>query len=89
VTPLTAGTAASLPHTWLQERREQPSDPLFPTSRGRRVSRDALEHRLAKYVAVASGAAQRRITLHVLRHTAAMRLLHAGVDTRDGPSRPR
>jgi integrase/recombinase XerD len=84
VTPLTAGTAASL-RTWLKERRGQPSDPLFPTSRGRRLSRDALERRLAKYVAIASGAerslAEKRITLHVLRHTAAMRLLQAGIDT--------
>jgi integrase/recombinase XerD len=71
-TPLTAGTAVSL-RTWLQERRGQPSDPLFPTSRGLRLSRDALERRLAKYAAIASGAerslAQKRITLHVLRHT--------------------
>jgi integrase/recombinase XerD len=84
VTPLTAGTAVSL-HTWLQERRGQPSDPLFPTGRGLSLSRDALERRLAKYVAIASGAewslAQKRITLHELRHTAAMRLLQAGIDT--------
>jgi integrase/recombinase XerD len=83
-TPLTAGTAVSL-RTWLQERRGQPSDPLFPTSRGLRLSRDALERRLAKYVAIASGAErsldEKRITLHVLRHTAAMRLLQAGIDT--------
>jgi integrase len=76
--------AASL-RTWLQERRGQPSGPLFPTSRGRCLSRDALEHRLAKYVAIGSSAepllAHKRITLHVLRRTAAMRLLHAGVDT--------
>jgi integrase/recombinase XerD len=36
-------------------------------------------------VAIASGAERsldnKRITLHVLRHTAAMRLLHAGIDT--------
>jgi integrase/recombinase XerD len=84
VTPLTAGTAASL-RAWVQERRGQPSDPLFPTSRGRRLSRDTLERRLAKHVAIASAAARsldnKRITLHVLRHTAAMRLLQAGVDT--------
>ena len=66
VTPLTAGTAVSL-RTWLEERRGQPSDPLFPTSRGRRLSRDALERRLAKYVAIASGAERsldnKRVTL--------------------------
>ena len=84
VTPLTAGAAGSL-RTWLQERRGELSDPLFPTSRGRRLSRDALERRLAKYVAIASGIErslnEKRVTLHVLRHTAAMRLLQAGVDT--------
>jgi integrase/recombinase XerD len=84
VTPLAAGTAVSL-RAWLQERRGQPSDPLFPTSRGLRLSRDALERRLAKYVAIGRGAErsldEKRITLHVLRHTAAMRLLQAGIDT--------
>lgn len=84
VTPLTAGTAVSL-RTWLEERRGQPSDPLFLTSRGLRLSRDALERRLAKHVAIGSGAEasldEKRITLHVLRHTAAMRFLQAGIDT--------
>jgi integrase/recombinase XerD len=60
-------------------------DPLFPTSTGRRLSGDALEHRLAKYVAIATPAAptlkQKRVTMHALRHTAAIQLLHAGIDT--------
>ena len=49
------------------------------------LSRDALEHRLAKYVQVAGNAcptlAQKSVTMHVLRHSTAMRLLHAGIDT--------
>jgi integrase/recombinase XerD len=84
VTPLTESTVAVL-RGWLTERKGNPTDPLFPTSRGSRLSRDALEHRLAKHVAIASGKAptlrEKKVTLHVLRHTAAMRLLHAGIDT--------
>jgi integrase/recombinase XerD len=84
ITPLLAGTVATL-RTWLAERSGGPSDPLFPTRRGRALSRDALEHRLAKYVGTAAGTCpsiqSKRISAHVLRHTAAMQLLHADVDT--------
>ncbi|MDX8522405.1 tyrosine-type recombinase/integrase [Mesorhizobium dulcispinae] len=49
------------------------------------ISRDALEHRLARYVEIAArncpSLQRKRVTLHTLRHTAAMRLLRAGVDT--------
>ena len=83
VTPLTRSTAAAL-KTWLHERKGGPADPLFPTNRGTRMSRDALERRLAKYQPIAARAcpslATKHITPHVLRHTAAMQLLHAGVD---------
>ncbi len=83
VTPLTTGTVASL-RVWLAERAGQPPDVLFPTRRGGPLSRDAIESRLAKHLPVAAHAcptlAKKRVTLHVLRHTAAMRLLHAGVD---------
>lgn len=69
ITPLTSGTIAHL-RVWLAERA---------------LSRDALEHRLAKYVQKATGAcpslAQKSVTMHVLRHSAAMRLLQAGIDT--------
>ena len=70
---------------WIREREGQPNDPLFPTRTGTTLSRDALEHRLAKHVATATRQCPqlqtKRITTHVLRHTAAMRLLQAGVDT--------
>jgi integrase len=84
MTPLTTPVAAVL-RTWLAERAGDPTDPLFPTRTGRALSRDALEHRLRTYVAAAAvtcpALRTKTITLHVLRHTAAMRLLHAGVDT--------
>jgi site-specific recombinase XerD len=84
ITPLTVVTVAIL-RVWLAERAGQPDDPLFPTSRGRRLSRDGLERRLAKHVETAARRSpslnEKNVTLHTLRHTAAMQLLHAGVDT--------
>jgi integrase/recombinase XerD len=84
ITPLTQITVAVL-RVWLAERTGQPDQPLFPTSRGRRLSRDGLERRLAKHVTTAAQTRpslhEKNITPHTLRHTAAMQLLHAGVDT--------
>ncbi|HJS95016.1 MAG TPA: tyrosine-type recombinase/integrase [Solirubrobacteraceae bacterium] len=84
VTPLTVTTVAVL-RVWLAERAGEPESPLFPTSRGGRLSRDGLERRLAKHLDTARrhcpSLRDKRITLHTLRHTAAMQLLHAGVDT--------
>jgi integrase/recombinase XerD len=84
ITPLTKATVAVI-RVWLAERGNQAAQPLFVTRTGRALSRDALERRLAKYVASAArtcpSLANKNISLHVLRHTAAMRLLHAGIDT--------
>lgn len=84
ITPLTSGTVAVL-RGWMTERAGQPADALFPTRRGKPLSRDAVERRIAKYVERASHTCAtlrtKKISPHVLRHTAAMRLLHAGVDT--------
>jgi site-specific recombinase XerD len=81
--PLTAQTVAVL-RVWLRERSAGRDDPLFPTRRGRRITDDAVERRLALYAAVASrqcpSLARKKLTPHVLRHTNAMALLHAGVD---------
>jgi integrase/recombinase XerD len=83
ITPLTPGTVTTL-RDWLAERGGEPGDPLFVTGRGGPMSHDALQQRLAVYAAKAARTcptlAGKKITPHVLRHTAAMRLLHAGTD---------
>jgi integrase/recombinase XerD len=83
VTPLTPQTAAAL-RVWQHERAGNPADPLFPTSRGRRLSRDAVAWLLAKHATTAADACAsldaKTISPHTLRHTAAMRLLNAGND---------
>ena len=83
-TPLTASTAATL-RVWLAERAGAADEPLFPTRTGRRLSRDAVQQRIAKHCATAEERCPslrgKHLSPHVLRHTAAMQLLHAGVDT--------
>jgi integrase/recombinase XerD len=84
VTPLTSATVAAL-RAWLTERAGTPTDPLFPTRRGAPLSRDAIEHRVTIHAHNAAlrcpSMRTKKITAHTLRHTAAMALLHAGVDT--------
>jgi integrase/recombinase XerD len=83
VTPLTGQTVNVL-RVWLRERAGGPDDPLFPTRRGGSLSADAVAWLLAKHVATAAtrcpSLAGKHVTPHVLRHTAAMQLLAAGVD---------
>lgn len=83
LTPLRAQTA-TVARDWLGEREGRPGDPLFPNARGGRLSRDGVEHLLAKHVATAStqctSLEKKRVSPHVLRHTAAMDLLQHGVD---------
>jgi integrase/recombinase XerD len=82
-TPLTSPAAAVL-RAWLAELPAQPGQLLFPGRTGNRLSRDAVERRLTLHASTAAARcpslASKTITPHVLRHTAAMRLLHAGVD---------
>jgi integrase/recombinase XerD len=83
VTPLTANVAAVI-RVWLREQGGIPGDPLFPTSTGRRLSSDAVEDLVERHAATAAAACpsirDKHVTPHVLRHSAAMALLHAGVD---------
>jgi len=84
ITPLTTTTVAVL-RAWLTEQAGEPRAPLFLTRRGQLLSRDAIEHRIAHYAGIAGqdcpSLSGKKVTAHVLRHTTAMRLLHAGVDT--------
>lgn len=75
-TPLDKQTTAVL-NAWLDERGGDPHHPLFPARTGTRLSRDAVERLVTKHATTAS---LKAVTPHVLRHTAAMQLLHAGVD---------
>lgn len=82
--PLTGPVEAAL-RLWLTEHRGLPDDPVFCTRTGRRLSADAVQRRLAQHAQTAAqqcpSLAGRRLSPHVLRHTNAMGLLHAGVDT--------
>jgi len=82
--PLTAVAQAVL-SSWLKERGGQPQDPLFCTRTGRRLSRDAIERRLAIHTKAAAKRCPslngKKLHPHVLRHSCAMSLLQAGVDT--------
>ena len=82
--PLTTNAKAVLA-VWLAERAGRPDEPLFPTRTGRRLSRDAVERRVATHTATAAQRCtslnDKQIHPHVLRHSCAMSLLHAGVDS--------
>lgn len=82
-TPLREDAVRAL-SAWLDERRGQPVDPLFPNRRGGRLSRDSIEHLVSKYAAIARqrrpSLEKKHITPHVLRHSAAMELLQHGID---------
>jgi site-specific recombinase XerD len=82
-TPLRPGTVAVL-RTWITERAGTPEDPLFPTSRGTPLSRDAIAALVTKHVATAAHGQPslhgKKVTPHVLRHSCAMALLRGGVD---------
>ncbi len=82
-TPL-AKQAADALKLWLREPRRGTEDVVFPSARGGRLSADGVQFLLAKHIATAQqrcpSLKKKRVTPHVLRHTAAMELLQAGVD---------
>jgi len=82
-TPLRKDCVQAL-RVWLSERGGADSEPLFVSNRGARLSRDAVERIVRKDVGVAATTCPmlkgKRVTPHVLRHSAAMQLLQNGVD---------
>jgi site-specific recombinase XerD len=82
-TPLTKAACAVL-KAWMSERGGEEDSILFPNTSGGRLSADAIQHLVARQVAAAQrtcpSLGAKHVTPHVLRHTAAMELLQAGVD---------
>lgn len=82
-TPLRKDTVAAL-RAWQREQQGRSQAPVFPNARGRSLSRDGVAYILAKYVAIAGqhcpSLQHKRVSPHVLRHSAAMELLQSGVD---------
>ena len=82
-TPLTTHARSAL-QAWTKEPPRHGATALFPNVHGGRLSADSVQSLLAKYAQVARATcpplASKRVTPHVLRHTAAMELLQAGVD---------
>jgi len=82
-TPLTKQMVTVF-QAWLGENNGSPSDIVFPNARGAQLSPDGVQYLLAKHVTIAQqicpSLKSKKVTPHVLRHTAAMELLQAGVD---------
>jgi site-specific recombinase XerD len=82
--PLTTPTQTVL-RVWMTERAGQPGHPLFPTRTGRRLSTDAVQRLVRQHAATAAHRCPSirpdKLHPHTLRHSCAMTLLHAGVDT--------
>jgi site-specific recombinase XerD len=82
-TPLTSATA-SLLKTYLEERSTRHGQALFPNPRGLALSSDAVQRRFSLHLAQATSIcpdlARKHVTVHTLRHSAAMRFLDAGID---------
>ncbi len=82
-TPLRKDAVKAL-RSWLRECSSRPSEPLFPSSRGGPLGVDGIAHLVTKHLATArkrcASLEKKRVTPHVLRHSAAMELLQAGVD---------
>jgi len=79
-TPLSRAARQVL-RVWLRELGGDPAGPLFPSRNGGHLTRSAIWRLVGKHTATARAQCpsltSKNITPHVLRHTAAMRLLRA------------
>ncbi len=82
-TPLAKPTVAVL-KAWLREPSKDQGRLLFPNIRGERLSVHGVKYMLNKHAATAAKVCpslkEKRVTVHVLRHTMALEMLQAGVD---------
>ena len=82
-TPLARPTREVL-KAWLREPRRGTGTILFPSAKGSRLTIHGVQYLLNKHRQTASrvcpSLTHKRVTVHRLRHTAAMDLLQAGVD---------
>jgi site-specific recombinase XerD len=82
-TPLTRYARMAL-QAWVNEPVRHGASALFRCLHGGQLSADSVQSLLAKHLVVASktcpSLASKRVSPHVLRHSAAMELLQAGVD---------
>jgi site-specific recombinase XerD len=83
-TPLRKDAITAL-RAWQREQQSHAEEPVFPSIRGGPLGRDGVAYLLAKHVATAQQHCPslhgKRVSPHVLRHSAAMALLHSGVDS--------
>jgi site-specific recombinase XerD len=82
-TPLAKPTVSIL-KAWLREPQKGAQQTVFPNAKGERLTVHGVQYMLSKHCAAASkfcpSLKQKRVTVHVLRHTVAMDLLQEGVD---------
>jgi site-specific recombinase XerD len=82
-TPLARSTRAVV-KTWLREPQRGQGNLLFPSAMGKRLTVHGVQYLLNKHRVAASkrclSLKHKRVTVHRLRHTAAMDLLQQGVD---------
>ncbi len=69
---------------WLRKGPQDTVAPVFPSTRGGSLSRDAVERLVTRHRQTAArrcpSLKRKTVTPHVLRHTAAMELLQHGID---------